>query len=179
MCTARAPICVILILKSTLHTSSPTLLSPDHYIWSQIIFTPFSCTALQIICTNHIIFTRTPSSSNFSSSLACLFMSFLQAQLSRSCLRPLRHLDDDDDDNEQLCCWEYSENIHTDHGPGGKHKGQMTEKTRRRRSRPGHPSMTVTLKTQGRNFGHPMMTSNRPRAPNYDFGEGVTHTPQN
>ena len=106
-----------------------------------------------MICTNHIIFTQTPSSSNFSSSLACLFMSFLQAQLSRSCLRPLRHLDDDDDDNEQLCCWEYSENIHTDHGPGGKHKGQMTEKTRRR-SRPGHPSMTVTLKTQGRTFGH-------------------------
>ena len=38
-------------------------------------------------------------------------------------------------------------------GRPGRHKGQMTEKTRRRN--PGHPSMTVTLKTQGRTFGHP------------------------
>ena len=59
-------------------------------------------------------------------------------------------------------------------GRPGRHKGQMTEKTRRRN--PGHPSMTVTLKTQGRTFGHPiMMPSYRhlkegPRTPNYEIG---------
>ena len=42
-------------------------------------------------------------------------------------------------------------------GQPGRHKGQMTENTRRRN--PGHPS--ITLKTQGKTFGHPMVTSNR------------------
>ena len=38
-----------------------------------------------------------------------------------------------------------------------RHKGQMTENTRWRN--PGHPSMTLTLKTQGKTFGHPMQWS--------------------